>query len=147
MDFWDLSDGESKITLVKAKKVPVMQMFEWLGARVQCTDSSLMELEEKEGGEGRGRKRLPLYHVITFSDLIDLWVIKIKSPWSFVHAVHWVQVNRARNTDHVAKTCERFINMMGDTFFRNSYTKVCELLDWAFRVLICWAGKLWSHDN
>ena len=47
-----MSDGESKITLVKAKKVPVMQMFEWLGARVQCTDSSLMELEEREGGEG-----------------------------------------------------------------------------------------------
>ena len=50
----------------------------------------------------------PSYHVIRFYDLVDLWVIKIKSLWSFARVVHREQVNRARNADHAAKTCERF---------------------------------------
>ena len=33
--------------------------------------------------------------VIGFPDHVDLWVIKIKSPWSFARVV----LNRARNTD------------------------------------------------
>ena len=51
-----------------------------------------------------------LDHVTRFSDLVDLWVIKIKkSQWSFAHVVHRDQVNRARNTDDAARTCERFV--------------------------------------
>ena len=48
-------------------------------------------------------------HVIWFSDLVDLWVITIKSLWSFAHVVRWDHVNRARNTDHAARTCEKFV--------------------------------------
>ena len=35
--------------------------------------------------------------------------IKIKSPWPFVHLVRQDQVNSARNTDHAARVCERFV--------------------------------------
>ena len=53
-------------------------------------------------------------HVIGFSALFDLWVIKIKKgPWSFahiyVHAAHRDQANRARNTDQAARSYERFV--------------------------------------
>ena len=47
--------------------------------------------------------------VIGVSDLVDLWVIKIKSPWSFSRVVRQNQVNRARTADHTARTCERFV--------------------------------------
>ena len=46
---------------------------------------------------------------IRISNFVDLWVIKIKTLWSFAHAVHWDQVNRARNVDQAARTCERFV--------------------------------------
>ena len=46
---------------------------------------------------------------IGFSDLVDLWVIEIKSPWSFAHVVSQDHVNRARNSDQAARTCERFV--------------------------------------
>ena len=35
----------------------------------------------------------------SFFDLVDLWVIKIKSLWSFAHVVRRDHVNRARNAD------------------------------------------------
>ena len=43
------------------------------------------------------------------SDLADLWVIKIKSLWSFARVVHRNHVNRAQNADQAARTCERFV--------------------------------------
>ena len=33
-------------------------------------------------------------HVIEISDLVDLWVIKVKSLWSFARVVRWDHVNR-----------------------------------------------------
>ena len=48
-------------------------------------------------------------HMIRFSDLVDLWVIMIKSLWSFAHVVRRDQVNRSRNTDHAARTCKIFV--------------------------------------
>ena len=47
--------------------------------------------------------------VIGLSDVVDLWVIKIKSPWSFAHVVCKSQVNRAQNAYHAVRTCERFV--------------------------------------
>ena len=42
--------------------------------------------------------------VIGISDLVALWVIKIKkSPWSFAHVVRRDQVNKARNVDHTGE--------------------------------------------
>ena len=52
------------------------------------------------------------YHVIWFSDLADLWVIKIKSLWSFARVVHRDHVNRARKANHVARACERFVHFI-----------------------------------
>ena len=52
--------------------------------------------------------KVPGIHLIGISDLVDLWVIKIKSLLSFAHAVRRDHVNRARNADHVATTCEWF---------------------------------------
>ena len=49
------------------------------------------------------------HHVIGFSDLVDLWVINIKSPCAFARVVRRDHVNRARNADHAARTCERFV--------------------------------------
>ena len=52
----------------------------------------------------------PGFHVIGFSDIVDLWEIKIKkSPWSFAHVVRRDHVNRARNANHAARTYERFV--------------------------------------
>ena len=67
-------------------------------------------------------------------------------------------MNRARNADHAAKTCERFVysivnnkivwlSNMADTFFlwRNvggAQRNVGFFLDCAFRMLIGWTGKL-----
>ena len=49
------------------------------------------------------------HYLIGFSDLVDLWVIK-KNLWSFAHVVNRRDhVNRARNADHAARTCERII--------------------------------------
>ena len=90
-----------------------------------------------------------LYRV--FSDLVDLWVIKIKKrPWSFAHIVRRNHVNRTQNADHAARTCERFVYPIVKIFydyqvwrtFFEKFTrcaKVCGLLDCAFRVLIGWA--------
>ena len=46
---------------------------------------------------------------IGFSDLVDLWGIRIKSPRSFAHLVRRDHVNRARNAYQAARTCERFV--------------------------------------
>ena len=55
---------------------------------------------------GRGTR---LLRVIGFYDPVDLWVIKIKSPWSFAKVVRRDRVNRARNADNAARTRERFV--------------------------------------
>ena len=47
-----------------------------------------------------------------FSDLVDLWVIKMKSPWSFAHVIRREHVNRARNTSLAPGICERFVHSM-----------------------------------
>ena len=47
--------------------------------------------------------------MIRFSKLTDLWVIKIKSQWSFAHILHRDQVNSTQNADHAARTCKRFV--------------------------------------
>ena len=64
------------------------------------------------------------YCVIRLSDLVDLWVIRIKKPM-----ILWARsTSRSReqsmNTDHAARTCEQF----------------------AFQVLLGWEGKLRSYD-
>ena len=74
-----------------------------------------------------------------------------KSPWSFAHVVHRDLVNRTRNTDHAARTCERFaysiviITRLYDyqTWRTHSFEARKGLwaffLDCAFRMLIGWA--------
>ena len=95
-------------------------------------------------------------HVIEFSDLIDVCVIKIKSLWSFAHIVcQQDQVNRARNTER----CKKFVYFIVkvtrlydyQTWQKHYIWEIREMrirfvgffLNWAFRVLIGWAGKLW----
>ena len=48
-----------------------------------------------------------LNHVIGLSDLIDLWVVKIKTLLTIAYVVRRDQVNRARNADQAAKAFER----------------------------------------
>ena len=102
----------------------------------------------------------PSYHVIRFYDLVDLWVIKIKSLWSFARVVHQEQVNRARNADHAAKTCERFC------LFCSQNNKICWLANitdmlvweihevrkglWAFFSILyfgCWLAEQANSDH
>ena len=60
-------------------------------------------------GRWVGKFTFHFRHVIGFSDLVDLWVIKIKSLWSFARVVRRDHVNRARNADHTARACEMFV--------------------------------------
>ena len=100
-----------------------------------------------------------IFHVIEFSDLVDLWVIEIKiSPWSFAYVVGWDHMNRAWNADLAARTCERFVySILQTTNFYEYHTllthlfekfltcsKVCGLFfSWlCFLGMISWAGKL-----
>ena len=92
---------------------------------------------------------------------IDLWVIKIKSLWSFAHVVYRDQVNWARNADHAETGCEGFVySKVKITKFYDYWTwqthlfRIDELRKglWVFvffivlaRMLIGWAGKLRSH--
>ena len=93
---------------------------------------------------------------------IDLWVIKIKSLWSFAHVVYRDQVNWARNADHAETGCEGFVysTVKIARFYdhwawqTHSFFRIDELRKglWVFvffivlvRMLIGWAGKFWSH--
>ena len=60
-------------------------------------------------GRWVGKFTFHCHHVIGFSGLVDLWVIKIKSLWSFARVVRRDHVNRARNADHTARACEMFV--------------------------------------
>ena len=54
--------------------------------------------------------RLVLLVVQTMvSDLVGLWVIKIKSPCSFAHVVRRDHMKSARNAVQAARTCARFV--------------------------------------
>ena len=79
------------------------------------------------------------------------------------HVVHQDHVIRARNADHAARTCERFVysiaknneilllSNMADTFFEKftRFAKVYGLsfLDRAFGMLIGWTDKPRSHGT
>ena len=92
-------------------------------------------------------------HVIRFSDLVDLWVIKIKGPWSFAHVVHRDLVNGARNA---ARTCERFVYSIVELTWLYDYqpymeellgkftrlAKVCGLFSW-----LCWLAGRANSDH
>ena len=91
-------------------------------------------------------------HAIEVSDLFDLWVIKIKSLWSFAHVVRRDHVNRARNADHAAsmwKVCLFYsqnnkivwLSNMADTIFYKSQ-EVCKGM-WA--LFLEW-GLAWQAN-
>ena len=100
------------------------------------------------------------FHVIRFSDLVGLWVIKIKNLWCFAHVVRRDHVNRAWNTNE-ARTWKLFffccqnskIMIMIATHGRYILWELHEVrkglwaiyLYCAFRMLIRWRGKLQSH--
>ena len=48
-------------------------------------------------------------HVIAFSDLVDLWVIKIKKPMILCARSTSRSREQSKNTDHTARTWERFV--------------------------------------
>ena len=96
------------------------------------------------------------------SNLFDLWVIKIKSLWSFARVVRQDKVNRTRNADHAARTCERFVYINNSqnnkivwlSNMADIYWEIHEVrkgmwaffLDCALRALpIGWAGILRSR--
>ena len=47
--------------------------------------------------------------MIGCSDYVDLWVTEIKKSMILCALVRRDDVNRARNADHAARTCERII--------------------------------------
>ena len=98
--------------------------------------------------------------VIRFSNRVDLWVIKIKSPWSLAHVLRRDHVNKAWNADYAARTCEKSVySIVKETTFYDYKTWfVWEIHEvrkglWAFflgctfRMLIGWAGKLRSRGK
>ena len=60
------------------------------------------------------------------------YTVLLRCLWSFAHVVHRDQMNRARNIDHAARTCQRFslfysqnnkivwLSNMAEHFWRNS---------------------------
>ena len=91
-------------------------------------------------------------HVTGFSDLVDLWVIKIKSPWSFAHVVRRDHVNRTTRREHTKGLFRSqkkivWLSNMADIFFRNSRGAQRHVGFFPLIVLIGWAGKLRSHDE
>ena len=97
-------------------------------------------------------------HLIGFSDLVDLWVIKIKKP--MILCACSTSRSREQSTkyaDHTARTCLFYshnnkivwLSNMEDTFLEKftSCAKVCGIcfLNCALRVLIGWADKLRWH--
>ena len=79
-----------------------------------CLDLVITCCKGRDGiGSARQHKLAWLGYVSTigFSDLFDLWVIKIKKNLcSFAHGVRWEYLNRARTTNHVVRTCEMFVH-------------------------------------
>ena len=109
-------------------------------------------------------------HVIGFSDLRGLWVIKIKSLWSFAHVLRGDHVNRARNAALVANYSQtneivrlpnlqcfqfdlmlfRYISIIINQTWQTHFRKVCKglwaSLEFAFGMLIGWPDEVWSCD-
>ena len=99
------------------------------------------------------------YHVIGVSDLVDLWVIKIKkamilcarstSRSSEQSTKHRSHSKNMRKVYYIVKITRCSDYQTWQThFLRNSEVAqryVVFFLDWAFRTLIGWADKLRSH--
>ena len=82
-----------------------------------------------------------LRHVTGFSDLVDLWVIKIKSPWSFAHVIR---------RDHVNRTTRRVYSVVKRRLYdyqtwQTSFLEIHEVRKgmWAFLPFDCadWLGR------
>ena len=86
------------------------------------------------------------------SDLVDLWVIKIKKP-----TILCARSTPGSCSENMWKVClsyrqnNKIVWLLNttDTFFWARYARVCELflLDFSFRLLIGWAGKLQSYGR
>ena len=128
-------------------------------SRIKASSTDVWQTWERKKQEfmiecNQDNKRITstYFHVVEFSDLVELWVIKRKSPWSFAHVERQDHVNSVRNADHVASVRERFVYsivkiarlhdyQMFDKFTRCA--KVCGLFSW-----LCWfgwAGEFRSH--
>ena len=95
------------------------------------------------------------HHVIGFSDLVDLWVIKIKKPMILCAR----STPRTRDAEHAARTYESFVySIVKITNMTDTFCCCWEIYEvrkglWAFflivflGMLIGWAGKLRSRDN
>ena len=98
-------------------------------------------------------------HVVGFSHLVELWVIKIKSPWFFAHVVRPDHVNSTKlksSSENMRKVCLFYsqnniivwLSNMADTFLEKftRYAKVHGLFswlhfsgaDWLCRQMITW---------
>ena len=101
-----------------------------------------------------------LHDVFGFSDLIDLWIIKIKRPIILcARSSSSEQSTKPRShSESMREVCLLYsrnnkivwLSNMADTFTRfTRCTKVCGLflLNCAFRILIGWAGKLRSRGK
>ena len=99
------------------------------------------------------------FHVIAFSVLVHLWVTKIKkSLWSFARVVLRDHVNRARNADHAARTCEKFVYSVVKVtrlyqptpfFYRNSWgaQRFMGFFSWLRFSFECWLAGQAHSDN
>ena len=92
-----------------------------------------------------------MYHVIRFSDLVDLWVIKIKPMIFCARREHKTQIKQREQAKglfqySIVKITRLYDYQTWRTHLLDEFircAKVCGLfLDCAFRMLIGWAGKL-----
>ena len=97
-------------------------------------------------------------HVIGFSDLVDLWVIKIQKPMILCRRSTSCLVTRARNTDHTVRTCEMFVYLIVNrtrlydyqtrrTHFVRNLRVTQRFVGFFFLILIGWADKLRSWQD
>ena len=114
-------------------------------------------LDDQNVVDMKSRSLLLPLHLIGFSDLVGLWVIKIKKPMILCAP----STPRSREARNAARTRERFVysivkitrflwlSNMADIFSEIQEVRKglwAFFLDCAIRVLIGWADKLWSHD-
>ena len=115
-------------------------------------------LDDQNVVDMKSRSLLLPLHLIGFSDLVGLWVIKIKKP--MILCARSTPRSREQSTKRSENTWRFVYSIVKITRFlwlsnmADIFSEIQEVrkglwaffLDCAIRVLIGWADKLWSHD-
>ena len=96
-----------------------------------------------------------LNHMIGLTNLLDSWVIKIKSLWAFAHVVRRDHVNSTRNAAQAVRTCDRFVKISRvdyqtwPTHLFEKCTRCVKVCGLFFLVVLsrCWLPRQTNSDH